>query len=212
MTYPTPDQFKSLLQQTESLTQVNKQYVFEGEAFCFRKQPQDYQVMRELLAEGIGLNPEDFTIVGSGKIGFSLDPKNPFTPYTVDKDIDVVVTSAPLFDRFWSNLIMWGYPLLGQMPTLDRNWFSTHKNDVFWGYVSPGLKLPRHPAQPELIRPIYDFYNKWQSAFLGLGRRRAFTRMSISGRLYRSWEHAEAYHVDGLRLIRSSISTKRGDQ
>ena len=209
MTFITADDFKGLLR-TENLDGIADDYVLGGEAYCFRKNPQDYKLMRELLAKEIGLTEDSITMVGSGKVGFSLDPKNTFIAYTPTRDIDVVIVDAQLFDTFWSNLIAWSYPLQGSLAPNDWKWFSTHKNDVFWGYFYPGLRLPRSPALPALISPIQKLYTIWRTAFLALGRYRAFTGLSIDGRLYRTWSHAKAYHVEGLRLILSELQEKQG--
>src|SRR6266849_6165730 len=126
MAHITAEDFKGLLE-TKPLEGIAEEYVFGGEPYCFRNSPADYVLMRELLAKGIGLTKDAITMVGSGKTGFSLDPKNPFLPYTPERDIDVVVVDSELFDAFWSNLISWSYPLQGSVPPNDWKWFSTHK-------------------------------------------------------------------------------------
>jgi len=208
MPYLTIDEFKILLR-SSSLEEITQRHIFDGEAFCFRANPKDYQLMRNLLAKSIRLSAEACTIVGSGKTGFSLDPKNPFIPFSTARDIDVVVVDSGLFDAFWSYLISWSYPLGRYVPPNDYRWLSTHKDDVFWGYVYPGLRIPRSPALPQLMAPIRAFYSLWQSAFQGLGRYQAFSGLRIEGRLYRTWDHARAYHVEGLRLILSGLESTK---
>jgi hypothetical protein len=151
-----------------------------------------------------GLSVDRFTIVGSGKVGFSLDPKNPFIPLRRQSDIDVVIVDAELFDGFWYSLLSWGYPLQGRMGSIDKDWWYAHKNDICLGKANPGLRIPKSPALPHLVQPIRELYSRWKTTFLSLGRYRPFLGITIDGRLYRTWEHAMAYHVDGLRQIRDS--------
>lgn len=198
------DEFKALLRATP-LEDVARDNVFGGTPYYFRSAHSDYDLLRRLLAEGLSLSEESMTIVGSAKTGFSLDPKNPFIPLHSESDIDVLIVDAEMFDEFWYSLLEWAYPLQGKMGLNDRDWWYAHKNNISLGYANPGLRIPRSPALPQLVQPIRDLYNRWKTAFLSLGRYRPFLGVNIDGRLYRTWNHAIAYHVDGLRQIRDLL-------
>jgi hypothetical protein len=204
MSHLSIPEFKALLR-SSPLEQVTQSYVFGGLPYYFRTNPEDYDLMRTLLAKGLGLSAERFTVVGSGKTGFSLDPKNPFLPCHAKSDIDVVIVDAEMFDKFWYNLLAWAYPLQGRMGTHDKDWWYTHKNALCLGYAYPGLRIPRSPALPQLVQPIRELYSLWKTAFLNLGRYNSFLGVTIDGRLYRTWNHAMAYHVDGLRELRGLL-------
>lgn len=204
MAHLSAGEFKELLL-TRSLEELTQTHVFGGLPYYFRAKPGDYDLMRDLLAKGLGLSAERFTVVGSGKTGFSLDPKNPFIPCHPKSDIDVVIVDAEMFDKFWFSLLAWGYPLQGRMSTHDKDWWFAHKNALCLGYEYPGLRIPRSPALPQLVQPIRDLYGLWKTAFLSLGRYNPFLGVTIDGRLYRTWNHAMAYHVDGLRRIRDLL-------
>lgn len=204
MAHLSAKEFKELLL-ARSLEELTETYVFGGLPYYFRSDPQDFDLMRRLLAQSLGLSSNCFDVVGSGKTGFSLDPKNPFIPFHPKSDIDVLIVDAQMFDRYWYSLLAWAYPTQGRMGTNDKEWWYAHKNDISLGKVNPGRRIPRSPALPHLVQPMRDVYGRWKTAFLSLGRYRPFLGVNIDGRLFRTWNHALAYQVDGLRQIRDLL-------
>lgn len=147
MAHLSAEEFKELLL-ARSLEELTETYVFGGLPYYFRSDPQDFDLMRRLLAQSLGLSLDCFDVVGSGKTGFSLDPKNPFIPFHSRSDIDVLIVDAQMFDRYWYSLLAWAYPLQGRMGTNDKEWWYAHKNDISLGKVNPGFRIPRSPALP----------------------------------------------------------------
>src|SRR5437867_2255497 len=74
------------------------QYVLGPRAFVFAWLEEPYlefrRSMEGLLATGGG----DIKLIGSAKLGFSLNPDHLLRPFRGDSDLDLVVVSSQLFD------------------------------------------------------------------------------------------------------------------
>src|SRR3954468_14888324 len=99
-TYPTADEFKDLLF-SRPLTKLVDDRIFSGVPFAFRRRIASEVLLRELLSNSLGVTAADITVVGSGRVGFSLKPTTFGRKYSSRSDIDVVVVSAALFDTVW---------------------------------------------------------------------------------------------------------------
>jgi hypothetical protein len=58
---------------------------------------------------------------------------------------------------------------------------------------------------PEVLKPIRDVSTAWFNAFQSLSFYPEFSARQVSGLLYRSWEHARLYHLEGLRRIKMQL-------
>ena len=201
-------EFKSLLLSTD-VRDVVQQRVFEGPVHAFRQRPGDMNVLRQHLVSHLRLTAEGIVVVGSAKTGFSLSPDNFPRPFGVESDIDVVVVDEALFDAYWAICLEYFYPRrIGRLPRPDYGWLQDRKHDVFWGRFEPHYMRYEGLSFPEVLRPLRDLSTAWFNAFRSLSTYGQFRGRDIKGRLYRSWNHARAYHEDGLRQIKQSLQNK----
>jgi hypothetical protein len=201
-------EFKSLLLSGDVRDVVQHQ-IFEGPVHAFRQRPADLHVLRQHLVSHLHLAAEGIIVVGSAKTGFSLSPDNFPRPFGVESDIDVVVVSETLFDAYWTICLEYFYPRrAGMLPRADHQWLRDRKHDVFWGRFVPHYMRYEGLSFPEVLRPLRDLSTAWFNAFRSLSTYEQFRGRDITGRLYRSWNHALAYHADGLRQIKQSLQTK----
>jgi hypothetical protein len=77
------------------------------------------------------------------------------------------------------------------------------------GLVCPGQIKYEGLSFPEVLKPLRDISTAWFNAFRGLSRIPDFSRRNITGRVYRTWDHAFLYHADGLRQIKESLTSTR---
>ena len=61
---------------------------------------------------------------------------------------------------------------------------------------------------PLRVMPIHE---RMEPAFHGLSQYPEFAQRTISGRLYRTWDHAMRYHAHGLRQIADALRQKLRD-
>ena len=192
--YPTRDEFVELLK-SDDLRQLVRDRLFAGLPFVYRDSPETYDDLRHRLAVALNVLDSDVTIVGSGRLGFSLSPDNFGAAFRDESDLDVLVVSDRLFDEIWLDMVSLSRRAFGMLPLRDKERVLEHKtNEVYWGRLWPH----------KLVR-VSKVARRWVGAFRALSRNPRLAYHEPRGRLYRTWNHAELYHVDGLSQLRFEL-------
>lgn len=187
------------------LEEIVKAHLFDGDPFVFRAAPDQYAVLRRHIAGGLKVEAGAITIVGSAKIGFSLDPNSFGRAFSKQSDVDVVVVSERLFDAMWQALIAWRYRRPNRLHGLEQGWGAARRDDVFWGWFTPHKIRYTGLSFPAALKPLRDISTLWFQTFRTTALYPGLQGRDYNGRLYRTWDHAMQYHGDGLRIIRSNI-------
>ncbi|MGH6753555.1 MAG: hypothetical protein ACRERC_08960, partial [Candidatus Binatia bacterium] len=58
----------------------------------------------------------------------------------------------------------------------------------------------------EKARPVLEFRTRWFNALKRASRHPPRRHQDVTGRLYRSWRHAELYHLDSLVALGRSLT------
>ena len=198
MPYPSKDEFSELLVSGDH-AKIVEDLLIAGIPFAFRESPADYDLLRTRLGNALNLSANDMTVVGSGRIGFSLDPEKYGTPFLPESDLDVVVVSDELFDIAWLDLLRLGRKYFSLQQGV-KSWIDTHKtNNIYFGFIIPD-RLPGAVA----ISPA------WFRIFKGLALNPSLAGRDVNGRLYRTWDHVHVHQLYSLRKIRQGLRTSRG--
>jgi Protein of unknown function DUF262 len=209
--FPSVDEFKRALL-IKSLDQVVKDYVFEGLPYVFRDTPQLMKTLRSHLCNSLSISAERTIIIGSAKTGFSLSPDTVFRQFSDESDIDILVVDEKIFDDIWKIVLSWHYPRrIGGLGGLDASWGGRRRRDLYWGWFVPDKIRYEGLSFPEVLKPLRDISTAWFNAFRSLSRFPEFSRRNITGRLYRTWDHALLYHADGLRQIKEGLVETKKD-
>ncbi len=207
MPYLTVDQFKQTLA-NDPPAAVTQQYVFAGVPYVFRDEPASNDLLISYLSENMGIPQRDIVVVGSAKLGFSLNPDTFPRAFSDTSDIDILVVSQELFDRIWMILLEWSYPRRGSdLGRVEGGWARLRRKDVYWGWCVPDQIYYEGLSFPHVLKPLRDIAVKWFNTFQSLSLYPEFAAHTMSGRLYRTWDHALQYHADGIRRIRDRIMT-----
>lgn len=195
MAYPTSQEFAELIQKS-ALGEVVERHVFAGVPYAFRENEPGYHRLLHHVGDGLGVPEADITLVGSGRIGFSLDPDTYGKPFSDASDLDVVVVSADMFDAAWLDLLRWrrGY---GRLPEWVKAWHRDHQRLVYYGRIWPH-KLPG----------VVELSSRWFDVFKSVSRYPELAVHEVHGLLYRTWDHARLYHIYGLRQILRQLASK----
>ncbi|MFN2413626.1 MAG: hypothetical protein ABR603_00640 [Pyrinomonadaceae bacterium] len=142
MPFVTVNEFKDLLKNIP-VPQIVEEYIFAGAPYAFRRNPTLMNVIIRHLTSRLPITAENIAVVGSAKLGFSLNPDGYFNPFSDESDIDVVVVNETLFDEIWSILLKWHYPrrYTGLENILNSKWAGSRQKDIYWGWVRPHLAL-----------------------------------------------------------------------
>ena len=205
MLYPTTEEFKAILL-SERPDKIVKTHVFSGVPYVFRDKPHLLDTLRNHLSDSMPIDKTNIAVVGSARIGFSLSPDAFPRAFSATSDIDVLVVDAALFDTMWKTMLEWNYPRKRSgLAETDSSWARARRKELYWGWFVPSRIQFDGLSLPAALRPMRDIATTWFNAFHSLSKYRAFATRQVSGRLYRSWEHALLYHADGLRQIKSRV-------
>jgi len=205
MDYSSQEAFSALLEQAKDLTQVAHNVIFSGVPYVFRDEPHTWTSLRLHLARDLGCTEQEVHVAGSAKTGFSLAPHKYGQPFSARSDIDVIIINEHLFDTIWLSVIRWHYRRRNRLPKPERRWDDERRKDLYWGYINPVGYAYRGLSFPRDLHPARKVSRIWFNAFQGLGRYPEFVGRKVSGRLYRSNEHAVCYHRHGLELLRHQL-------
>jgi hypothetical protein len=210
--FPTVEEFKTALM-TRPLNGLVKDYIFEGIPYAFRETPTAVELLRNYLSRALGIQDENTIIIGSAKTGFSLSPETMFRQFSDESDIDVLVVDERIFDEIWQIVLKWHYPRrLRGLEGLDIHWGRRRRRELYWGWFVPYQIRYEGLSFPETLKPLRDISTAWFNAFRGLSQLPEFSRWDIHGRLYRTWDHATLYHLDGLRQIKEILQAQGKDK
>jgi hypothetical protein len=184
------------------LADVVHKWLFQGNTFVFRERPILLDVLKSHLSKQLKVRPQEVGVVGSAKTGFSLDPNAFPRPFHDGSDIDVIVVSSELFDRVWHTILSWHYPRRGRvLPPEDSTWLRVRASELYWGWLVPSEIGFERLTRSHMLTPLRELANDWFAAFKGCAAITDFAARDVEGRLYRSWDHALQYHVNGLKIL-----------
>src|SRR6185312_15015974 len=92
--YPSKDAFAEMLQ-TLPHNEIIDKYIFVKETpFAFKDRKKGYEFLVNHIAKSLQLNSDCVTLVGSGRIGFSLSPRQFGTPFSPRSDLDIAIVDS----------------------------------------------------------------------------------------------------------------------
>ena len=98
-------------------------WISEGIPFAFRRCPGLYEEVRDSLAKRLELDAKQISVVGSGRLGYSLAPKKWGEPYrAMSSDLDLFAVSGGLFERLREDFERWHDDYAGgeTQPSTDK--------------------------------------------------------------------------------------------
>lgn len=85
-----------------------RQWVSEGVPFAFRDIPMLYEVTRGWIGSELGVHAKQITIIGSGRLGYSLCGLPKFGKlFSMTSDFDWSVIATDLFEKFCADFFSW---------------------------------------------------------------------------------------------------------
>jgi hypothetical protein len=200
----TPADFRALMSQKTDSELLLQCLHDDGAPYVFHQHPSSWDHFRDEIVGKLNVTRSDIRIVGSGRLGFSLKPGKDFRPFRDTSDIDVVVVNPTLFDQLWLLLLAAAYPRGSAVHKLG-GWLKRVQNELYTGWLSPvDIKLDA-TIFGSSTRPVLEFRAHWFDALKRASQHPSRRHEDIQGRLYRTWRHAELYHLDSLAALRRSL-------
>lgn len=198
----TPEEFRELIADNDDAVMLDRTLHSEAPPFVFDPVPARWDEFRATVAEELGVNVADIRVVGSGRLGFSLKPGNNLRAFQDTSDIDVVVVNSDAFDDLWISLLRAAYP---RPPVQLGERLKQGRNDLYTGWLTPeSIRLDLR-IFGEKARPALETRTKWFNCLKGASRFPPRRHEDIHARLYRTWSHAELYHLHSISVLRNSL-------
>lgn len=169
-------------------------WIFDAIPTIFEKE-NDWTSWKLRLSEKLRVDAHSLVVIGSGCLGYSLNPHKNFREFNESSDIDVAVVSSYHFEVAWRFLRdvraqIYSYPRDVQNSIVAHR--DTH---IFWGEVATDKILPYiQPFGPSWTKELGNF--ETQSPVNG---------RIIKVRLYRDSYSLVGYHEHGVRRLRDAL-------
>ncbi|MDX8529908.1 hypothetical protein RFM41_11200 [Mesorhizobium sp. VK25A] len=171
-------------------------YLMDRVPFVFGDDRELYRVWKRKLANLIEIDPLNITIIGSGAVGFSLNPYKDFKVFSETSDIDVAVVSDYHFSVAWRALRATKLPDVRKAK--DREAIKDHRSKyIYWGCIATDKVLGYLP-----------FVRQWTEATSLMSAEKPTEERDIKIRLYRDYESLRSYHMNGLETLLSTLMEK----
>ena len=201
-----PEEFRGLLQRQSDRQLLDPCLRDEGTPYVFQEKSDAWDTFRDELVSHLGVSRADIRVVGSGRFGFSMKPGRNLRRFRDTSDIDVTIVNDGLFDQLWLSLLDAAYPRPPVTDTLSGGWLKRRKNELYTGWLTPleiKLNIGIFGAK---AKPVLDFNTRWFNALKQASRHPPQRHEDINGRLYRTWRHAELYHLHSLAALRKTLA------
>ncbi|MFI7694220.1 hypothetical protein ACIBQ6_34515 [Nonomuraea sp. NPDC049655] len=146
-----------------------------------------YIKWRHLVAAELGVDPMAVQLVGSARLGYSMNPTKNFRKFHEGSDLDIAVISPELFEKAWGEL----------REMIDDEFFSGNKNYLRKLVFEECIAL-------DIVLPRLSFGEQWSRSrdlfIQDLGG--AFRNCEVNYRLYRNHASLRSYQVKCVNIAR----------
>lgn len=173
--------------------------------FVFEPNPVRWDAFRDEFVSRLQVSRSDIRIVGSARFGFSMKPDRNLKSFEDRSDIDVVVVNEKLFDELWYALLAAAYPRYPVTSELG-GWLKKRRNELYTGWLTP-LEIRLDPTiYGAKTKSVLDFNAVWFNTLKVASRHVPRRHEDVNGRLYRTWKHAELYHLHSIGALRQTLT------
>ncbi|WP_141743956.1 hypothetical protein [Streptomyces sp. EN23] len=146
-----------------------------------------YVKWRHLVATELGVDPMAVQLVGSARLGYSMNPSKSYRKFHEGSDLDIAVISPELFERAWGEL----------REIIEEDHFARRKNQLRKLVFEECIAL-------DVVLPHLSFGERWsrlRDVFVEeIGE--TFRNCDINYRLYRNHKALRSYQVKSVHIAR----------
>ncbi|MEV4109319.1 hypothetical protein [Nonomuraea sp. NPDC049695] len=147
----------------------------------------DYIKWRHLVAAELGVDPMAVQLVGSARLGYSMNPKKNFRRFHEGSDLDIAVISPEFFEKAWAEL----------REMIEDEFFFRNRRYLRKLVFEECIAL-------DIVLPRLSFGEQWSRSrdlfIQDLGD--AFRNCEVNYRLYRNHASLRSYQVKSVNIAR----------
>lgn len=160
--------------------------LFEGTPSVWPKEV-NYVRWRHRVAAHLGVDPMAIHLVGSARLGYSMNPIKNYKNFDETSDLDIAVVSSEFFDRAWAELLY----------IIERQTFENKRNYLRKLVFEECIAL-------DIILPHLSFGERWSRSrdnfVQDLGEK--LQKCTVNYRLYRNHKSLRSYQIKGVSTAR----------
>jgi hypothetical protein len=200
----TPADFRALIAANDDAAILDATLFSDAAPYAFDPEPVRWDAFRGALSASLNIGAADIRLVGSGRLGFSMKPGNNLRAFQDTSDLDVVVINAAAFDELWHLLLQAAYPRPPNSYAAGTPMGAT-RNELYTGWISPiRIRFDARIRGPRVL-PALQMRTRWFDTLQAASQYPPRRHESIQCRLYRTWDHAELYHLHSVSMLRQSL-------
>ncbi|MBN2315864.1 MAG: hypothetical protein JXM79_18190 [Sedimentisphaerales bacterium] len=178
----------------KDLEEVVQKYLFDGFPFCFQEDPGVFYDFRKNVCDNFRIHQQNFAIVGSAKVGFSLSPEKYGNSFSDSSDIDIVLVSDELFEELWLKLIEFKHTTLFRLDSTIQIRFQQLQKMLFYGTIRFDKLTNDFPVAKEW----WEYFNK-------VSKDERFGPRRVRAAFFKGWKHVSYYYEESLRKLRQTL-------
>lgn len=167
------------------------QYILSTSPFAFRNSSRDYSAFRLEISQLLGVHSADICLVGSGQLGFSLNPNHLLREFRTESDLDLVVVSSEIFDTTWRQLVSAQGSFTEES---ERRRLTKTQESFFKGFL-------RHDKLPLSTPLARDWFPKLAGPF----NTEVAKRHEVKAFLFKSWWHVVGHYSIGVAQVQPKL-------
>lgn len=210
-----------LIKEKMDFEDIVKKHLIESETYFFNeyiKKKNAELELKTILSKSFSIDNENIFIVGSGKMGFSLKPKNlfkkfdnkySFTKIIKDRsDLDIAIISDDLYQRIGKS--MYNYTA-AYNKKWEKNEYYPKKNELifpvplcykYFEYYTKGWFRPDY-------KPLgFDFCENGSFEELK-GKINKLIKRKGSIAIYQNWFYFSEYHINNIKNLSLKLKTEK---
>ena len=137
----------------EARTALVRLWISEGIPYAFRKCPAIYESVRSWLSATLGVHAKEIGLVGSARIGASLNPRKFGKSFSCNSDLDLFIVSEVLFGKLTEEFHRWSLAfesgtITANNPTEEKCWRNNQKivpRNIEDGFINSRFIPNREP-------------------------------------------------------------------
>lgn len=137
----------------EARTALVRLWISEGIPYAFRECPAIYESVRSWLSVTLGVHAKEIGLVGSARIGASLNPRKFGKSFSCNSDLDLFIVSEVLFEKLTEEFRQWSLAfesgtITADNPTEEKLWLNNNKTvprNIEDGFINSKFIPNREP-------------------------------------------------------------------
>lgn len=168
-------------------------HLLDDHAFVFGWRPDPYAAFRQSMEVLLGVGDGQLRLIGSAKLGFSLNPDHLLRRFRRDSDLDLVVVSSNMFDATLLELRQHAREL-GFAGDDERRRLRKSRENAFNGFLRPD----QLPLGSSLMR-------NWFPLLAGPFHSEPARSHPVKAWLFKSWEHVRLCYTEHHERVQPVI-------